>query len=68
MTAKLIVVALLVAVMISLGAGMFFLVRDRGRSQRSSKALLVRVLLSTVVLLALALAFGLGAIDPGVSS
>lgn len=65
MTAKIIVVVLLFAVMASLAAAMFFLVRDKGRGTRSTKALLVRAVLSTVVLLALAVAFHLGAIEPG---
>lgn len=63
MTARIIVIVLLLLVMASLAAGMVFLVRDKGRGGRSTKALLVRAVLSTVVLLALALIWALGALD-----
>ncbi len=64
MIAKIIVILLLIGVMISLGFGMFYLVRDKGQSGRSAKALTVRVILSSVVLIALAIAFLIGAIQP----
>jgi hypothetical protein len=51
-------------VVVSLAVGMVFLVADKGRSNRSAKALTLRVLLSSVVLLALAVAFMFGAIQP----
>ena len=62
--AKIVVIILLIAVVVSLAVGMVFLVADKGRSNRSAKALTVRVILSSVVLAALAIAFVLGAIQP----
>lgn len=64
MMSRIIVIALLATVLASLAAGMYFLVNDRGRGTRSGKALLVRAVLSTVVLIALVVAFGLGMLDP----
>lgn len=46
---KLLIVAVLVAVVASLGVALFQLVRDRGRSTRMVKALTVRIGLSIVL-------------------
>jgi len=49
----LIIVALL-GILVSLGAGLYFLVHDRGRSERTVISLTVRVALSVLLLILLA--------------
>lgn len=49
----LIIVALL-GILISLGAGLYFLVHDRGRSERTVISLTIRVALSVLLLILLA--------------
>ena len=49
----LIIVAML-GILLSLGAGLYFLVRDRGRSERTVISLTIRVALSVLLLVLLA--------------
>lgn len=55
-TLDVLIVAVMIGIVASLGVGMFFLVRDRGATQRTVQSLSLRVTLA-IVLLAL-LAFG----------
>lgn len=57
---KLVVIFLLIGVMGSLFSALFFLLRDRGASRRTVKALTLRVGLSMLVFALLMLAFGAG--------
>ena len=57
---KLVVVLILVGVMGSLFSALFFLLRDRGASRRTVKALTFRVGLSMVLFALLMLAFRVG--------
>jgi hypothetical protein len=50
---KLLVIVLFIAVLLSLGSGLFFLVNDRGESKRLVNALTLRVALSVLVFLLL---------------
>ncbi len=61
---KLVVVALLAAILVSLGAGLFFLYRDQDGSTRVLKALKIRVALSIVLILLLVAAYSLGWLAP----
>lgn len=63
---KLIVLLLLAAVVISLGSGLFFLVKDRDKpnSPRLLTALKIRVALSIVLILFLVISYMLGFIAP----
>jgi Protein of unknown function (DUF2909) len=63
---KLIVLLLLAAVVISLGSGLFFLVKDRDQphSPRLLTALKVRVALSIVLILTLVISYKLGFVTP----
>ena len=61
---KLVVLILLVAVLISLGSGLFFLVRDEKGSPRMLKALKIRVALSILLILFLLVSFQFGWITP----
>jgi len=56
-----VVIAFLVVILLSLGSAMFYLIRDKGKSDRTVKALTVRVALSITlfVLLMLGHYFGL---------
>ena len=51
------IIIVMVGILASLGAGLFFLVRDAGRSQRIVASLTVRVALSVLLLILLALGF-----------
>jgi hypothetical protein len=56
-----VVIAFLVVILLSLGSAMFYLIRDKGKSDRTVKALTVRVALSVTlfVLLMLGHYFGI---------
>ena len=64
MFAKLAVTAIFIGVLISLGSGLFFLVKDKGRSERTVRALTVRVGISIGLLCLLVLLWALGLIQP----
>ena len=53
----LLILAVMLGILVSLGAGLFFLVRDRGRSERTVISLTVRVALSVLLLVLLAWGF-----------
>lgn len=61
---KIIIAVLLGLVILSLGAGMFSLVKDGGDSDRTVKFLTIRIALSIVTFLFIALAFYMGWIQP----
>jgi hypothetical protein len=58
------VVAALIAILVSLGSGLVFLLKDRSQSKRTVWALTVRVTLSVVLFLALLIAMATGVITP----
>jgi hypothetical protein len=51
------ILVVMLGILVSLGAGLFFLVRDRGRSERTVISLTVRVALSVLLLVLLAWGF-----------
>ena len=59
---KIAVILFLVFIVASLGSALYFLVKDRGQSDRVVKALTVRVVLSVVLFALLMLGFYLGLI------
>ena len=61
---KIIVVVLLLLIVLSLAAGMFTLVQDRGNSNRTVKFLTFRIALSILVFVFIAFAFYMGWIQP----
>lgn len=61
---KIIIVAGLIAVVLSLASGLFFLVYDKGESKKMVNALSVRVGLSVLLFLLLLLAWSQGMIKP----
>ena len=64
MLAKLIVVAIFLGVLASLGSALLFLVKDRGRSDRTVRALTMRVGISIGLLVLLVVLWALGFIQP----
>jgi len=46
---KIVIIILLLAVVVSLFSGLFFIYKDKGQSDRAVKALTVRIVLSIVV-------------------
>ena len=61
---KIIIVFLLALILISLGAGMFSLIKDRGDSDRTVKFLTFRIALSILVFVLIAVSFYMGWIQP----
>ena len=61
---KLLIVVVLVAIVASLGSGLFHLVKDDGRSKRMVNALTVRIALSVLLFVLLFVAWKSGLIEP----
>jgi hypothetical protein len=61
-TVKIIVVLFLLVILTSLGSALFFLVRDKGQSDRTVKALTIRIALSLTLFIMLMLGFYFGLI------
>jgi hypothetical protein len=59
---RIVVIAFLVIILLSLGSAMFYLIRDKGKSDRTVKALTVRVALSIILFLLLMLGHYFGII------
>ena len=51
------IIAVMIGIMISLGGGLYFLVRDRGATQRTVQSLSLRVALAIALLALLAYGF-----------
>lgn len=64
MLIKYLIVAVLIAIVISLGMGLFFLLTDKGESKRMVHSLTVRIGLSGVLFVLLFIAWYFGLIQP----
>jgi hypothetical protein len=64
MLIKVLIVAVLAAIVLSLGSGLFHLVKDDKRSKKTVNALTVRVALSVALFVLLLLAWQQGLITP----
>jgi hypothetical protein len=64
MLIKTLIVLALVAIIVSLASGMFFLVKDKGQTERTAKALTVRIVLSMSLFGLLMLGIFTGYIKP----
>ena len=64
MILKIIIVALLMIVLYSLGSALFFMLRDKGQSTRMVKALTWRISLSLALFVFIIIAYLLGWIAP----
>ena len=61
---KLLILAILVIIVASLAAAMFFMIRDRGQGKRPVRALTLRIGLSLLVFALLFVGYFTGAIKP----
>ena len=64
MIIKYLIVAVLIAIVISLGSGLYFLLTDRGQSKRMVNSLTVRISLSVALFVLLFIAWYFGLIQP----
>lgn len=64
MIVKILVVATLLAIVLSLGSGLYFLVRDTDESRRVMRALTVRIWLSVALFILLLIGYFAGVIVP----
>ena len=64
MLAKIIVVLFLFIIIGSLFSGLFYLVRDKGSSERTVKALTVRISLSVLLFILLMIGYATGLLQP----
>jgi hypothetical protein len=64
MLSKLIIVLFLFIIVGSLFSGLFYLVRDKGSSERTVRALTVRISLSVLLFILLMLGYATGILQP----
>lgn len=64
MITKLFIIFVMIIIAGSLMSALFFLVRDRGDSKRTVKALTIRISISLILFIFLLVAFKLGLIQP----
>ena len=64
MLSKLIVVLFLLIIIGSLFSGLYYLVRDKGTSERTVRALTVRISLSVLLFVLLMLGYATGVLQP----
>ena len=64
MITKIIVILFLFAIIGSLFSGLFFLMKEKGASERTVKALTVRVSLSVLLFILLMIGFATGLLQP----
>ena len=64
MITKIIIIVFLFAIIGSLFSGLFFLMKDKGASERTVKALTVRVSLSVLLFILLMIGFATGVLQP----
>jgi apolipoprotein N-acyltransferase len=61
---KILIVVCLLAIVVSLGSGLFHLVNDKGESKRMVTALTIRIALSIALFILLFIAWSQGLIEP----
>jgi hypothetical protein len=61
---KILIVACLIGIVLSLGSGLFHLVNDKGESKKMVRALTVRIALSVALFILLFIAWSQGLIEP----
>ncbi|MDE2089425.1 MAG: twin transmembrane helix small protein [Gammaproteobacteria bacterium] len=64
MLIKIIIVFMLLLILFSLGSGLVYLIKDNGHSERTVKALTVRITLSLILFILLMAGFATGLITP----
>ena len=61
---KVFIILIMIIILFSLGSGLVFLVKDKGQTQRTVRALTWRIILSLSLFILLFIAFALGWIQP----
>lgn len=61
---KTVIVILLLVILISLASGLVFLIRDKGKSERTVQSLTLRIVLSIALFILLFIGFATGLIKP----
>lgn len=64
MWTKIFILFAMLVILISLGSGLFFLIKDEGKTNRLVRALTLRIGLSLVLFIALWIGFGMGWLSP----
>ena len=64
MLVKIFIVIVMIAILLSLGSGLFYFIRDKGKTERTVKALSWRIGLSLTLFILLILGFVTGVIQP----
>lgn len=64
MLAKILIVVIFLGIVASMGSALIFLVKDRGQSDRTLKALTVRIAISVALFVLLFVLWSLGLIAP----
>lgn len=64
MIIKFLIVAFLLAILVSLGRGLFYLLTDKGESKRLANTLTVRIALSIALVVLIGAAYAFGFIQP----
>jgi succinate dehydrogenase hydrophobic anchor subunit len=64
MFTKFLIIIVMIAILYSLGSGLFYLIKDKGKSKRTIRALTWRIGLSIGLFILLFIAFALGLITP----
>ncbi len=59
---RIVVILFIIVILGSLGSALYYMVRDRGTTERTAKALTIRIVLSVVLFLLLMLGFQTGLI------
>ena len=64
MLSKILIIVIFVGIVASMGSALFFLIKDRGQSNRTLRALTVRIVVSVALFALLFVLWGLGLIAP----
>ena len=64
MLSKILIVVIFLGIIASMGSALFFLIKDKGQSNRTLHALTIRIVVSIVLFVLLFVLWGLGLINP----
>lgn len=64
MFTKIVIISIMLIILIALGSGLLFLIKDGGKSNRTVKALTFRIGLSVILFLFLLFGFAMGWLSP----
>jgi cytochrome bd-type quinol oxidase subunit 2 len=64
MLSKLLIVVIFLGIIASMGSALFFLIKDKGQSNRTLNALTVRIIISVALFVLLFVLWSLGLINP----